>query len=166
MLNRLNPSDFIKSHYNTFRKKETNEVCYIEIFFQLLTCIGFSIIHYLFLKIDDTAIGIIISSVSIVAGLMLNLMILIYTLIINKNIQPETDSNNNIFINLARDTISTIAYCVLISLILVVFTLFNLTKIDFLNNIGHFFTVFFGINLIITIMIVLKRCYALVMHKI
>ena len=180
MINRINPRQFIAAHFRTFYDYSSGKVSKAELWSQFLLAGFAATIHVFWFKIDDGAIGVVVSAASIVAGLILNLMVLIYTLLTTKlnsynaEIQRTTDplviqattSNLNAFRALCEETLANAAFCVFTCVILVIAAIMLLTDVKVINIAGQFFTVFSGVILIITLLIVLKRCYALIDYSI
>lgn len=180
MINRINPRQFIAAHFKTFYDYRSGKMSRGEIWSQFLLAAIAALIHVFWFKINDDAIGVVVSAASIVAGLILNLMVLIYTLLTTKlnsyntEIQRMTDpllvqatsSNLSAFRAICEETLANAAFCVFTCVILVVSAIMILTDVAIIKVAGQFFTVFSGVILIITLLIVLKRCYALIDYSI
>lgn len=97
---------------------------------------------------------------------MLNLMVLIYTLLVSKVDSSKTTSSNiDDFRLLCEETLANIAFSVFLCVILVVGSLLVLGPEGWLANTGQFIMVFSGTILIVTLLVVLKRCYALISYN-
>lgn len=180
MIDKINPGQFIAAHFKTFYDYSNGRASSGEIWSQFALAGVAAFIHVFWFKIDDGAIGVVVSAASIVAGLILNLMVLIYTLLTTKlnsynaEIQRTTDplvvqattSNLSAFRKLCEETLANAAFCVFTCVVLVVSAIMLLTDVRVINVIGQFLTVFSGVILIITLLIVLKRCYALIDYSI
>ena len=162
MISRLNPWEIVESHFLTFYDFNNNKICRFEIFCQFAIACIFACVHVKWFTVDSTDVGIVVSVAAIVAGLLLNVMVLIYTLLTSK-IQDESLAAGTAVIvrKIGKETLSNIAFSVLVSILLVIFALFNLTTNQIMKCIGQFFMVFFGTFLVITIMIILVRFYRL-----
>ena len=180
MINRINPRQFIAAHFKTFYNYRSGAASKGEVWSQFVLAGIAAFIHVRWFKIDDSAIGVVVSAASIVAGLILNLMVLIYTLLTTKlnsynaEILRATDqeavqattSNLSGFRKLCEETLANAAFCVFTCVILVISAIMILTDVAVIKIAGQFFTVFSGVILIITLLIVLKRCYALIDYSI
>lgn len=166
MLYRINPQAFIKAHFLTFRDARNGKLCHFEIALQFILATFAAYWHLTHHKVDGDTVGIVISAASIVAGLMLNLMVLIYTLLVSKVDSSKTTSSNiDDFRLLCEETLANIAFSVFLCVILVVGSLLVLGPEGWLANTGQFIMVFSGTILIVTLLVVLKRCYALISYN-
>lgn len=159
MLDKLNPMNIVRAHFRTFKNESTNRISKPQIVIQFAIAIFLGYLHIEFYKINEAVVGIVISVAAIIAGLLLNVMVLIYTLLTGRI--SASSSNVEMIRIIGKETISNIAFSVLCSLLLVVFTLLNLSSETYTKNFGQFFTVFFGSLLIITILIVLINFYTI-----
>lgn len=166
MFYRINPYEIVKAHFDTFYDYRTNKKCTWELLFQFVIAAILAFVHYWKFSIDQNTVGIIVSASSIVAGLLLNLMVLIYSLL-----NTKADSNNTTAAELAdfkkvsNETLSNIAFCVLGCVIVVISSLLTLTDNVVINSIGHVILVFSGVILIFTMMMVLLRFYRLIANN-
>lgn len=163
MINKMNPSEIIRSHYATFLDKN-NKINYIEIVAHIVVAISISIIHVIFFSVSENVVSIVVSVASIIAGLLLNLMVLVYTLLTGR--LRVSSSNISILEGIGRNTLANIAFCIFCSIALVIFSLFNLTDIRKLNLMGHFFMCFFGVLVALTIMQILVNFYTLIKNSV
>ncbi len=167
MLHRINPGEIIRSHFATFYDYGSNTVCRGEIIFQLGLAALLAVIHFKNFTVDVNTVGIIVSVASIVAGLLLNLMVLVYSLLTSKVDSSKTTlSNHEDFKEVCKEALSNIAFSVLVCIVLVVSALMTLTDAFYINVVGHLVLIFSGTILILTIMIVLIRFYRLITSSI
>lgn len=169
MLYRINPRVFIKEHFLTFKDYSSNKICWLEIIVQFGLAAVLAVWHVSHYNIDNPndIVGIVVSAASIVAGLMLNLMVLIYTLLVSKIDQSKsTSSNIEDFQSLCKETLANIAFSVFVCVVLVISSLFLLGPAGYASTIGQFIMIYSGVILIFTLLIVLKRCYTLISFNI
>jgi hypothetical protein len=159
MLDKLNPMDIVSAHFRTFKDEKTENTSIPQILFQFAIAILLSCVHIKIYAINETVVGIVISVAAIIAGLLLNVMVLIYTLLTGR--LNSTSSNIAMIKSIGKETISNIAFSVLCSLLLVIASLLNLAEDSYTKNIGQFFMIFFGVFLIITILIILINFYTI-----
>ncbi len=160
MIKKINPGEIIAAHFSTFKKDRDSKICWGSIIFQIILALVLAFIHTKWFEVNENVVGIVVSSASIVAGLLLNLMVLIYTLVTGR--LRISKSNVSIMEKLASATIANIAFCILCSVILVVSALCNLTSIKWINILGHFSMCFFGTLVTLTIIIILVNFYTLI----
>lgn len=167
MLYRISPLAFVKAHFKTFTNNRTGKVAWGEIFLQFFIAIGIAYWHLTKFTISTDAVGVVVSAASIVAGLMLNLMVLIYTLLVTKVDAKKTTETNFInFRKLCEETLANIAFSVFVCLILVLAAILKLGETGVIADIGHFFVIFSSVFLVIALLVVLKRCYSLIDYNI
>lgn len=167
MLYRINPWEIVKSHFLTFYDFKSNTLCKKEIGFQIFFASLVAAVHVKYFCVDSTVVGIVVSVAALIAGLLLNVMVLIYTLLTAKNPSGQTPTTTDFLVKkIGKETLSNIAFSVLTSIALVVFTLLNLTDYLYLKYVGQFGMVFLGFILAITVMIVLIRFYRLMSYNV
>ncbi len=167
MFSQLNPINIIETHLQTLGAKYPNQPDSINktatlIFF----CMGLPFSTYqvaammngYFLPAD--IVGAVISAAAIVAGLLLNLLILIYTLVQNRA-EKLTDSRQ-LFIQISRHTFYNISFTVLSSLTLVLVSLMCLANNTIIKVIGNILTFYVGTLTALTLLMVLKKCHKLI----
>lgn len=181
MLYRLNPWEIVKEHFATFYDYSNGmKLCKYEIVLQFIIAVCLAVLHVIYFKIDSTTVGIVVSAASIVAGLLLNLMVLIYSLIISKvngvqvkSSNEASDVDNSVskseiddFKGVGKETLSNIAFSILACIVLVFSALLTLSDNFVIYSVGHFFVIFSAILLGITILIVLLRFYRLIINNV
>lgn len=164
MLGKLNPGRIVAAHWSAFRDYSTDRIIWSEVAFQIFAPACVSLLYcYFGYGISEGIAGIIVSAASISAGLLLNLLILIYTLIYNAKKDPNPIKNIDALKQVSTEALATIGYSILLSLGLVIVVFFSfLSGPKLFEYMIKFFTVYIGCSLIICILIVLKRVFALV----
>lgn len=168
MLNKLNPWRIVVAHWEAFCDDSTGKTAWPEVAFQIvapaLVAFGYCIYGD---GISEGVAGIVVSAASIAAGLLLNLLVLIYTLIYNAKNDPNPIKNIDAFKQVSTEALATIAYSILLSLCLVVVAFLALLKgPEWVVFISRFATLYFGCSVFFCILIVLKRVFALVHFEI
>lgn len=166
MLYRINPWEIVRSHFLTFYDFQSNTLCKKEIGFQIILAALIAVVHVKVFTVDSTVVGIVVSVAALIAGLLLNVMVLIYTLLTSKNPGNQVPGTTEILVKkIGQETLANIAFSVLVSIALVVFTLLNLTDYLPVKYVGQFGMIFLGVILAITVMIVLIRFYRLMNYN-
>lgn len=165
MFNRMSPRDFVLAHFRTFYDFRTEKLCWGEILLQFVLAVGLGVVHVKYFTISSESVGVVVSAASIVAGLILNLMVLIYTLLITKvNSTRSTTSNDDTFRKLCEETLANAAFCVFACVVLVIGSICKLADKGIVADFGQFTMVFSGVFVVITLLVILKRCYSLVSY--
>jgi hypothetical protein len=163
MLAKLNPLSIVRAHYSSLRNYQTDRLSIGEIALHFGFPGALAVLHfYLVTEISEGVVGIIVSAASIVAGLMLNLLVLIYTLVYNAKANPNPAANIDDFKRVSSESLSTIAFSILLCLLLVVTSFLILSRFPVVAGTGRFLTVYLGVAVVLCLLMVLKRCYAIV----
>jgi len=162
MLEKMNPVGLVRAHFRTFYRYSSGDYSYGELAFQLLFPLAVVAAHFFWFTLDDTVISIVVSAAAIVAGLMLNLLVLVYTLVFNNRQNFEAFSNFSSFKDICKETLATISYSVLLCIILVVASFCALSSGGGVGAIGRALMVYTGTSTVLCLLIVLKRCFLLI----
>ena len=163
MLSKLNPLSIVKAHFSSLRSYQTDKLSWSEVTLHVVLPAVLAALHFgLVPDISEGVVSIIVSAASIVAGLMLNLLVLIYTLVYNAKTNPHPVANIDDFKRVSSESLSTIAYSILLCLLLVVASFLILSRFAVMAGTGRFLTVYLGVAVVLCLLIVLKRCYAIV----
>lgn len=167
MLSKLNPWAIVEAHFASLRDYESDRHSWAESAFHILFPAVIAGTHFALADaLSENVVGIIVSAASIVAGLMLNLLVLIYTLVYNAKNSERPISNFADFKVLAGETLATISYSVLICILLVLFAFFSLSGWTPLAITGRIGAVYFGATEVLCLLIVLKRCYGVIQFEV
>lgn len=167
MFSQINPLNIVKDHLKTLGQKvpgQKDQWNYFAIF--VFLCSGLPIAGYqLVVTIDGyfltpEAVGVIVSAASIIAGLLLNLLVLIYTLVLNQ--ADSLKDARSLFIEVAKHTFYNISFTILASLVLVVVSLACLANNYQIKFAGNILTFYFGTITTISLLMVLKKCHKLI----
>jgi hypothetical protein len=155
ILEKINVGKIIFKHIETLKNYNTNKLGFDDfITFILLPLIGTGLLIYFDIGLNDRATNIIITTLSILVGLLFNVIVIIFDII-------KRDSTKKIKNKLLEELLTNISYSILLSILIIVFTL--LTYIN--NELSK--TIFTGIvyfligNYFLTVLMVLKRMYQL-----
>jgi hypothetical protein len=163
MFVKLNPLGIVRAHFTSLRSYQNNKLSFREVGLHIGLPVVLAIAHfYLVDDITEGVVGIIVSAASIVAGLMLNLLVLIYTLVYNAKTNASKIANIDDFKQVSYESLSTIAYSIFLCLLLVIFSFMILSRFPVVAGAGRLVTVYLGVSTILCLLLVLKRCYSLV----
>lgn len=167
MFSQLNPINIVEAHLKTLGAKRPNQTDSINksavlIFFGAgLPFSAYQVavmFNGYFLPAD--IVGVVVSAAAIVAGLLLNLLVLIYTLVQNR--ADKLKDSRQLFIQIARHTFYNISFTVLSSLTLVLVSLMCLANNFAIKVIGNFLTFYVGTLTALALLMVLKKCHKLI----
>lgn len=168
MLTKLNPKAIVIAHWRSFKDDSTGRLSWLEIAFHACVPALVAATYISFGEgISENAAGILVSAASIAAGLLLNLLVLIYTLVYNAKSAQQQIKNLDALRQVCDEALATIAYCILLSLVLVVSAFFAIApRSTILSQIGQAVTLYLGAATFLCVLIVLKRVFALVHFEI
>lgn len=158
MLNKINVCAIISGHIKTLRKFGNPTIYWRDIFIFFIAPISCSFLAAKFeLTLDKDVAAIITTIASIFAGLLLNLLMLIYTILIK---EKKESCCNTLKISLIHELYFNISYCILVSIIMLATCLFY-SRLIFGIDIASPFVFWLIANLFLTILMVLKRINAI-----
>ncbi len=167
MLSQLNPTNIVEAHLKTLGSKRPNQVESIdksEVIYFFSSGLPFSAYQVAVMTdgyfLPPDIVGVIVSAAAIVAGLLLNLLVLIYTLVQNRS-DKLTDSRQ-LFIQVSRHAFYNISFTVLSSLTLVLVSLMCLANSVPIKIIGNILAFYFGTITSLALLMVLKKCHKLI----
>jgi hypothetical protein len=159
MIEKLDISDIVGDHYKSFRSYRTGKQQKRD----YATFLGGPVViallsAYFNVLLNSTAIGVLITAVAILGGLLFNLLILIHTL---KNSGKEYVSKGDT-VRFFGEIYANISYSILIAL----FTLLPLAILVVVNNERltlaiNAIAIFLCLHLLLTLFMVLKRIHSL-----
>ncbi len=165
MFDKINISRIVKDHLATIKNYKTGKISLndIVLFFLFPIIISFIIVFNFILCKD--IINILITSFSIFAALLFNLLLIIYD-IINKHFNKE-DRNLKLKKAFLKEIYSNISFSILVAIVIIVLclSLFIINKIPyryFIEFIIYYVIVLF----ILTLFMVLKRIHSLLSKEI
>lgn len=161
MVKKISFSQIVRDHIGTLVHYETLKRSYADIFLFFSIPAFFSFILWDRLTLDKDSINVLITAASIFAGLLLNLLVLIYTLI---GKAKECTSTNRAKTKklLLEQTFANVSFCILVSVCLVITCLLKLLNSPVLNDILNIVIYFLTPLLVLTLLMVLKRIHALI----
>ncbi len=171
-IEKTNIIEIISSHLNTFKhSNEKNKLDKSELFFFLGFPLIISLLLTIKIKVSVNSVNIIITAFSIFAGLLFNLLLLLFDIVRKSKIAKETYNNLNKYnlnLTLIKETYLNIAFCICLSLIIVtfaflfIFGIFNKIILFILSLIIYYLIIVF----ILTLLMVLKRFSSLLSNEI
>lgn len=155
ILDKINIAKIVSRHVGTLKNYNTEKLGFDDLLtFIIFPLIGTSLLLYYKIELNDKATNIIITTLSILVGLLFNVIVIIFDII-------KRDSSKKVKNKLLEELLTNISYSILVSIFVIVFTL--LTYID--NEVSK--KIFTGIvyfligNYFLTVLMILKRMFQL-----
>jgi len=173
-------SHIVKCHLSTLSKREDGKYRFADVF----TFFGIPFLSHLatlvsLVDLNKDVINVVVTASAIFTGLLLNLLVLVYD---QKSKTPEVDQEDPDYPkvqskrSLLAELYYNISYATIVAVLLVIFSVVHLIivdkvcfvfsrQIDLSVVLTSPFIVFFGVNLILTLLMVIKRVYALLVNE-
>jgi hypothetical protein len=160
MSTKLNVTSIITEHYRTLRNQSDKKISKLDLFVFVGVPIIISLLMFEFgVKLNSEA-SLISTVLSIFAALLLNLLVILYTLFLNENNSEKKKSTGRWGI-LIREVFSNIAYCILVSIFCLVTIVISLFLQQIFETILNFISAFLVSNFILSLVMIVKRMYVL-----
>lgn len=168
MFNKINILQIIKDHFATLRdygtKKQRVSDYLLFIGIPLLLSL---VAWFLKLRLVNDIINILITSLSIFAALLLNLLLLIFDIVRKNERNIDGSNNNERKLEFLKEIYSNISYSILISILTLIFLmLLNFIKNSLAGEICTLIIFTFLINFILSLLMILKRVHSLLSREI
>lgn len=174
MLSKINITKIVIDHLNTLRDYNTQKLRFIDYALFIFFPIVLSAILVTFsLLIDKSFANILITSLSIFAALLLNLLLLVFDIVrktndaISKNREMKNPYENEerrlIFL---KEIYSNISYAIFVSILSIIILLiaYFICNVHLLQLVS-FFVYFLSINFILTLLMIVKRVHILLSNE-
>ncbi len=160
MLNKINISKIILDHLKTMCDPKTGKPFWGDIFLFFIIPAIFGIILLLFhYSIGVEIINLLVTSLSVFAALLFNLLLLIYD-IVRKNDITDKNRLKNAFL---KEIFTNISFCIFIAIVTIILLLLAYLKINFqwLLNSVYFLICYLLTLFLLTLFMILKRVHIL-----
>ncbi len=163
MFSKIDIRDIVRDHFATLVDYETGRRSFSDhILFVVIPLIASGVLLLLRIQLSEPAVTVLITALSIFAGLLFNLLVLIDSLA-DRKAAPTGDSDARLMM---KSIYANLSYAVLISLLtLVPLCLFALTQNCTVRVVTSGFSYFLISHFLLTLLMVLKRIHALLAHE-
>ena len=163
MLDKINPKNIILDHISTLKNYRTQKTSFGDIFtfFILPLIIGVFLLFFIKIEISDGVINILITSLSIFAALLFNLLLLVYEIVNGNGNKTKIKSKalKEIYSNISFSIFSSILAVILLLLYSIIYTYVNGKQIFIW--IINFLIYYLTITFLLTLFMILKRIHVL-----
>lgn len=157
-------SEILRDEFRTLNDFSTKKTSILDVFINLILPFFIAIfLVYLGRVITGGTIDSILTAFSVFAALLLNLMILVYTVVTRENSVEEDRKKDKLKLRLLRETYTNIQFAVLVSVFIIIVLLlmqfmptWNWLDLSFSIIVYYFVFVF-----VFTILMILKRTYVI-----
>lgn len=160
MLNKINVSKIITSHLGTLINDNSNKAGLDDWFtFLILPLVVSGTLSYFCVTFSEQAINIIITTLSIIVGLLFNVIVIIFDII-------KRDKSNGKRNKLVEQLLANISYTILISILSILVTFVTFIKNDCIEFLANSILFFLLTHFLVTVVMILKRLYYLFLNEI
>ncbi len=155
MFKKINILQIVRNHFATLQNANTKKADFDDYLTFLIVPITVSaILIYFKILLKTDAINIIISTLSILVGLLFNVVVLIFDII-------KRDKSNNVKNTVLRQILSNIAFTILLSIVSIILTLFTYFDNCIVKTVFNAIVYFLLTNFVMTVLMILKRMFHL-----
>lgn len=162
MFNKINVMEIVEKHLSTLKNQRTNKIHLPDVVLFILLPFLLSLILVCFSNLLNKDIAnILVTAFSIFAGLLLNLLLIVFDLV------DKQGNNNKNIRNALEELYFNISFCILISIlsIFLLLALFINIKYVWYLNLLSFLVYYFLFVFIFTLLMVLKRIHKMLSIK-
>jgi hypothetical protein len=159
IITKINVAAIVSDHWGTLVHEHNHKPSLVDyLIFYGLPLVAAGLLVWLKGVFGQAVTGILITSFSVFAALLFNLLLLVYDLV-------KRDTSAKLKLRFLEQIYNNIAYSILVAISLIVFLLLNLVALSFPfmqpRLVIAFLVYFLAANFILTILMVLQRVHAL-----
>lgn len=154
-MDKLNIYCIVQDHFGSFRSYDTKKLLWTDMFFFILVPILIGLLYFLwFPAIDDNTRRLVITSYSILIGLLLNINVLIFNRI-------QESKKDNLRLSLIKEMFANISFTILIALMTILLLIVSEFFVDTVERIINTLVIIFAAMFILNLLMILQRMYLL-----
>ncbi|WP_306026759.1 MULTISPECIES: hypothetical protein [unclassified Allomuricauda] len=158
-LEKINIKQIIKNHLATLVNDNSKKPEFSDwLTFLIIPAVVAGVLVYLKIELSERAINIVITTLSILVGLLFNVIVILFDIL-------KRDNSERIKNELLKQLLTNISYSIFISLFIIFLTVMTFFKIEIWVTICTFLVYFFLSHFSLTVLMILKRVYALFLNE-
>ena len=158
-MTKINVFKIIRDHWRTLVNANTNKTEFGDWFtFLIFPLMMAMLIEYIFPEAAKVMSNSIITVLAIFIGLLINVIVLLFDLL-------SKEPSNKKKKELLSETLTNIAYTILVSIFAIVTNLLTFVEMGYFKCIFSFITYFLVGNIMLTLLMVIKRMYAMFKYE-
>jgi hypothetical protein len=170
MSNKINLSSVVKDHFSSLQNDATKKLSFLDVsIFLGIPAILFVTSVWNCFKLSDGAVVAMLTAMSVFSGLLINVLVLIYTVAQNiaKASERRTTSDIENEKRFLHEIFANITFAIIVSILqILILASTYLSGNERFQIYSTATTVFLLINFILTMLMVLKRLYLLLQSKV
>lgn len=157
---KININQILKSHFATLQNDNSKKTEFDDYFtFLLIPAIIASVLLCFRIALKESAINIVITTLSILVGLLFNVIVLIFDII-------KRDASQRIKNTVLKQLLANISFTILLSIVTILFTLVTFFDIESVKHVATWIVYFLLTIFLFTVLMILKRMYILFKNEI
>lgn len=158
--NKINITQILKSHFATLQNDNSKKADFDDYLTFLIVpiIVASGLLHY-DIQLNDTAVNIVITTLSIFVGLLFNVIVLIFDII-------KRDASQSIKNTILKQLLANVAFTILLSIITILVTLITYFESAIIKVMATWVVCFSLTIFLLTVLMVLKRMYLLFKQEI
>ncbi len=149
----------VSNHLKTLKNSNSGKSEFDDyLTFLVLPIFGASLLMYFNIKLSAGATNIIITTLSILVGLLFNVIVIIFDII-------KRDSTKRLKNELLNQLLTNISYSIILSIFIIVITLLTFIDNCFSKIIFYWIVYFLLGNYFLTVLMIIKRMYSLFINE-
>nr|WP_321412845.1 hypothetical protein [uncultured Allomuricauda sp.] len=158
-MEKINIIGIIKDHLKTLVNDNSQKPDFSDYFtFLIIPFVVSGILIWLKIDLSDKATNIVITTLSILVGLLFNVIVILFDILKRDNTQQVKN-------DLLKQLLTNISYSIFISLFIILLTVLSFFKIEIWVKVCTFLIYFFLSHFSLTVLMILKRVYALFLNE-
>ena len=159
IFNKINVSKIVKNHLATLVNDNSRKPDFGDwLTFLIIPIIFASLLVWFGILLSDRANNIVITTLSILVGLLFNVIVIIFDII-------KRDNSQKLKNELLTQLLTNISYTIFISLVIIGFTVLTFFNNEFIILASNWLVFFFLFHFFLTVLMVLKRVYILFLNE-
>ncbi|MCB2362256.1 hypothetical protein [Clostridium estertheticum] len=156
---KINIMEIIRKHFSTLKVFNTEKIDKNDINIFFILPIFIAIILALYMILDDTRIGIIVTAFTIFIGLLFNILAILLAFDGERNKQID-----KVFI---KEVLYNVSFSIILAILVIVASIFMFIKFNFITHgLLKFILLYLIIVFILSLFMILKRLFNLLAEKI
>jgi amino acid transporter len=159
ILEKINVLNIVRNHLKTLVNDNTKKPDLADwLTFLIIPLVLAGLLIFLQIGLSERATNIVITTLSILVGLLFNVIVILFDIL-------KRDNTKKVKNDLLKQLLTNISYSIFISLVIIFLTVLSYFKVSYWVWICTFLVYFFLGHFALTVLMILKRIYALFLNE-
>jgi hypothetical protein len=166
MTSKINITQIVRDHVATLKNEGTGKFSFFDIVIFVVLPFALALIYYAFgWTFSENATSLVVTGMSIFAGLMINVLVLIYTVALNTKTSDETAEEAFVERRFLREIFANISFSIATCVFIVIIVSSTFFTREKAQGILSAIAVFLLGNFLLTLLMTLKRLHILLTKR-